>query len=56
MDADSFIYDIPITSEERDRVILANQAAFDCSDHPDEYPLKSDVNKKVAITFGEFYR
>ena len=47
MDTDSFIYDIPMSVEERDTVILNNQDEFDCSDYPPNHPLKSDVNKKV---------
>ena len=47
MDTDSFIYDIPMSVEERDAVILNNQDDFDCSDYPPNHPLKSDVNKKV---------
>ena len=59
MDTDSFIYNIPMSAEERDRVILENQTEFDCNDYPVVHPLKSDVNKKVIPTnlfiVGNFY-
>ena len=47
MDTDSFIYNIPMSVEERDRVILNHQNEYDCSDYLADHPLKSDANKKV---------
>ena len=37
-------------------ILLQYQVECDCSDYPYDHPLKSNVNRKVVISFYEFCR
>ena len=45
MDTDSFIYDVPMTCEVRDSLLLKNQDEFDCSEYHTSHILWSKSNR-----------